>query len=292
MSDISGTGLGDTSNPSSDPATPAEPAEVNQGDGSQEQYVLDIGSFGSHLITVKVDGQEIEVPLNEVASGYMRQADFTRKTQDLAKQRKQLEGMALLADTLANDPHTAIQTLADFTGVDLSELVGVPNQGRSADNDAWDSYDYEFSYNDDESEIDVSELQALKSEIASLKQALGAVQQTSAQKQVQEQIDALRSQYAASDEDVQATLQFAMKNNLQDIEAAYLKSNAASLREALVAKRTADSEAASLAQQKQAAKVITLNAGVASALPPVEKAVPDDWRQVLEMEMAALDTAS
>lgn len=38
---------------------------------------------------VKVDGEELEVPLNELLNGYMRQADYTRKTQALAQERKQ-----------------------------------------------------------------------------------------------------------------------------------------------------------------------------------------------------------
>ena len=40
---------------------------------------------------VKVNGEELEVPLNELLNGYMRQADFTQKTQALADQRRSLE---------------------------------------------------------------------------------------------------------------------------------------------------------------------------------------------------------
>jgi len=40
---------------------------------------------------VKVDGEEIEVGLDEALQGYQRTADYTRKTQALAEQRKALE---------------------------------------------------------------------------------------------------------------------------------------------------------------------------------------------------------
>lgn len=41
--------------------------------------------------TVKVDGQEVEVTLDELKSGYSRQSDYTRKAQALAEQRKAAE---------------------------------------------------------------------------------------------------------------------------------------------------------------------------------------------------------
>ena len=40
---------------------------------------------------VKVDGEEQEVTLAELQAGYSRQADYTRKTQELAQQRRQIE---------------------------------------------------------------------------------------------------------------------------------------------------------------------------------------------------------
>jgi hypothetical protein len=40
---------------------------------------------------VKVDGEEVEVPEDEVLKGYSRTADYTRKTQKLAEERKALE---------------------------------------------------------------------------------------------------------------------------------------------------------------------------------------------------------
>jgi len=41
--------------------------------------------------TVKVDGEEFEVTLDELRDGYQRQADYTRKSQSLAEQRKAYE---------------------------------------------------------------------------------------------------------------------------------------------------------------------------------------------------------
>jgi len=41
--------------------------------------------------TVKVDGEEFEVSLDELRNGYQRQTDYTRKSQSLAEQRKAYE---------------------------------------------------------------------------------------------------------------------------------------------------------------------------------------------------------
>ena len=43
------------------------------------------------LYTVKIDGDEQQVTLEELQNGYSRQQDYTRKTQELANQRKDIE---------------------------------------------------------------------------------------------------------------------------------------------------------------------------------------------------------
>ena len=40
---------------------------------------------------VRVDGEEVEVTLEELQSGYSRQQDYTRKTQELSEQRKSID---------------------------------------------------------------------------------------------------------------------------------------------------------------------------------------------------------
>jgi len=43
--------------------------------------------------TIKVDGKELEVGIDELKNGYQRQADYTRKSQALAEQRKGTEAI-------------------------------------------------------------------------------------------------------------------------------------------------------------------------------------------------------
>ncbi len=43
------------------------------------------------LYAVKINGEDVEVTIDELQSSYSRQADYTRKTQELAQQRKTVE---------------------------------------------------------------------------------------------------------------------------------------------------------------------------------------------------------
>lgn len=57
--------------------------------------------------TVRVDGQDVQVSMDEMRNGYMRQADYTRKTQELAQQRQQLEQQRqMLMQQMANNPQS------------------------------------------------------------------------------------------------------------------------------------------------------------------------------------------
>jgi hypothetical protein len=61
-----------------------EDAEGEESDGDEETEQQEQPS----KFTVKVDGKEVEVSLEELQKGYSRTEDYTRKTQALAQERK------------------------------------------------------------------------------------------------------------------------------------------------------------------------------------------------------------
>jgi hypothetical protein len=69
-----------------------ESVEQTEGDEEAEEAPQQAQTF-----RVKVDGEEVEVPLDELLKGYSRTADYTRKTQAIAEARKQAEAEAALA---------------------------------------------------------------------------------------------------------------------------------------------------------------------------------------------------
>lgn len=70
----------------------AESDEQTEGDEEAEEAAQQAQTF-----RVKVDGEEVEVPLDELLKGYSRTADYTRKTQAIAEARKQAEAEAAAA---------------------------------------------------------------------------------------------------------------------------------------------------------------------------------------------------
>ena len=76
----------------------AEVVAVGPGgviDGKEIKMVIKVGDkvvYTKYAGTeVKVDGEEVEVTQEELLRGYMRQSDYTRKTQQLANERQQVE---------------------------------------------------------------------------------------------------------------------------------------------------------------------------------------------------------
>ena len=66
---------------------------------------------------VKVDGEEQEVSLDELRDGYQRQSDYTRKTQELASERKRLQQAEAIVAALESDPAGTLTALGDDFGV-------------------------------------------------------------------------------------------------------------------------------------------------------------------------------
>ena len=86
---------------------PDDDFEDDDADDGEDDYETDDDDVDQEpeRYTVKVDGEEIEVDLDELRNGYQRQQSFTRKSMELANQRKAFEQEAAqvkqLRDTYA-----------------------------------------------------------------------------------------------------------------------------------------------------------------------------------------------
>lgn len=69
--------------------------------------------------TISLDGKEQEVSLSELRDGYLRQADYTRKTQAFAEQRKHLETQAEQAARKREELVTLLEAVPQ-------QLLGTP----------------------------------------------------------------------------------------------------------------------------------------------------------------------
>jgi len=79
--------------------------------------VLDVQEYSDYRVPVKLDGEELQIPLSEAIAGYQRQADYTRKTQELSQQRQQFEFASALEAALQRDPASTIDLLSRHYGM-------------------------------------------------------------------------------------------------------------------------------------------------------------------------------
>jgi hypothetical protein len=113
----------------------SQPAEAQAEEAYEESYDSEDSEEAEQEVEqpryrVKVDGQESEVSLDELVKGYQREADYTKKTQTLAEQRKAVEAerqtveqAKQLRDTYAQRLQIIEQALRSQTqGENLDEL--------------------------------------------------------------------------------------------------------------------------------------------------------------------------
>ena len=98
----------------------SEDEEEEEPESEEEQEEVE------EVYSVKVDGEEMEVGLDELIKGYSRQSDYTRKTQELASERNK---MAELQQQWANEISQAqadrqqyIDTLGEFVQLSSNGL--------------------------------------------------------------------------------------------------------------------------------------------------------------------------
>jgi hypothetical protein len=72
-----------------------EPEPEHEPEGEEPEQEAEPEEPRVRRLKVKIDGQETELPEDEVAAGYQRQQDYTKKTQEVAEQRKAVEAERL-----------------------------------------------------------------------------------------------------------------------------------------------------------------------------------------------------
>ena len=108
--------------------------EVDPTDGGQvepqgdiapepEPDYLDLDAYGNHYARVKVDGEELEVPVAEALQGYQRQADYTRKTQELSERSQQVQFWESVDQAMQVDPQATLSFLQNHYGIGQAQVA-------------------------------------------------------------------------------------------------------------------------------------------------------------------------
>ena len=174
-----------------------EPTEVDTSEASEE--VLEEPVEGAY--TIKVDGEEHQVSLEELQDGYQRQADYTRKTQELADERRRLQQAEAIVSSLENNPAETLNALGEAFGI-----VAQPPAPMRNTNDDW--------YDDEEPQ----QVDATAMRVSELEQRLAQQDRLARKQQVEKQVEDLKDQYG--DFDSTELFQHALRHKIGNLEAA------------------------------------------------------------------------
>ena len=241
--------------------------DTEDTDGAtSSDHTFDWAEYKDQLVKVKVHGQEVEVPLGEALNGYMRQADYTQKTQANAEALRMAEWAGQLRDAFAQDPAGTIQYLQQ-----------VYAQQQAPVNDPYDSIDPEF-------QPLVQQVRQQEQVIAQLKQQYQVVEQERVLSEVRAEVAQVMAEFP--DFDAEKVLPIAADRGLS-IRDAYLLAEAQTLVQSQKQAQKAAADAAAVAEReaaKRAAKGRTVkgsgNAKAASTMPEF-----DSFEELLDWNM-------
>jgi hypothetical protein len=213
-------------------------AEVQAETPEVEQEIFDFAEVGDKFVKLQVDGQEVTVPIKEALAGYQRQADYTRKTQELSEQKKQLQYAAALQEALQNNPAETVKLLQQQLGLDI----------QPEEEDVW--------------------VDPATAAVKDLEKRLIAFEQKQAMDELSRTIDSLTSKYG-NDFDADEVVSKALAIGSNDLEAVfkqiafdkiYSKASEAN-------KKLADEQARLDAKRGQAGLVTSATSSKATAVP-------------------------
>ena len=161
-------------------------AEEETEEEVEEEEETEIVAEEDLKYTIKVDGEEIEVGIDELKNGYQRQADYTRKSQALAEQRKETEQIQSERQRLEQERQmyaNGLQMLQEQQSAKLNEFNSVD----------WESLKTEDPY---AYMIKKEEFRDAQEKVQSVAQQQQYVQQEQMQQQQTAKAEFVRAEYA------------------------------------------------------------------------------------------------
>jgi hypothetical protein len=179
----------------SEPAGSTEVAGETLGQGSEP--ILSIDEYSTYKVPVKIDGEEQYIPLTEAISGYQRQADYTRKTQELSQQREQMQFASALQTALDRDPAATIDLLGRHYGISREAATNMVDGMMS----------------------EPEELDPIEAKYRHLDQRIAQFEEQQAQQEVENEIYRLQEKYP--DFEPSEVVTTALRMDTTDLEAVY-----------------------------------------------------------------------
>ena len=205
--------------------------ETTELDNSNPEISTQEATPTGEMYNVKIDGEMQQVSMEELQNGYQRQADYTRKTLELAPDRERLAQGEAIVQALEADPQGAVSALADAFG------VGLDNQ---------DNFSVEP---EEELDPDEARLRRIESNIEEQNKALR-------QQNLQKEVNQLQNKYD-TEINQQELFSHALKHNIGNLDAAYAHMNYENMRQKAKNADIVD-------EKREAANVVTDASGPSS----------------------------
>lgn len=230
-------------------------------DAGLEAPVDDQGAEGSlsesqESFLFELDGKPIT--LEEARSGYMRQSDYTRKTQEVAQTRAQLARAEAIHSALEANPEAALRVLGEHYGVNFGQASVVEDNewGLPAD----------------------PRLDAVTAKVHSL-------EQERVQERIDRELTTLHDQFGDFDE--AALFDHAIKHGASSLKDAYALMHFDEVAEIATAKQRAAAEEEARVAAKRNASIIETGAGrqpaaSATAKPKMYDSVRDAYEAAVQ----------
>jgi hypothetical protein len=110
-----------------------ETSEESEEESEEEELDEDESEEEPEFYSVKVDGEELEVSLDELVKGYSRQSDYTRKTQELAGQRDEMTKLQQQWNNEISQAQAERQQYIDALGQFVQNSMGGLEQFQNVD---------------------------------------------------------------------------------------------------------------------------------------------------------------
>ena len=207
---------------------------------------------------VKIDGEESEVTLKELQDGYQRQADYTRKTQELSAERDRLRQAESIVSAMESDPKGTLEALQRSFGVDVSSIQ---------ETEDWEDLD------------------PTEQKLRELERKIEQQEQAQRQQTVERDVTSLQEKYGEFD--AKELLRHAVKNGISNLDAAYTHWRFGDV------KATADKlqQEQEITQKKRDASVITPGGSTQAGTQKTQsEAAPSSIREAFERAKQQLST--
>jgi hypothetical protein len=202
-----------------------EPELEPEVSGENDADVFDWEAYADQLIPVKVNGEELLVPLREARDGVMLRKDYSQKTEELAKDRKLVDWAKDVQYAFETDPAGTLKAFAQAYGLESGSSQQPLHEAVVPESDPYEDWDPDIAQVArafDQKLAQVTEHYEQK--IARIESQTGQITHERMVQQAQAEMQTLRSQFDAAglEFDELGVLQVATENEIPLTQAAML----------------------------------------------------------------------